>query len=133
MNKFASALLLMLLLPFSDTGAGDKDKSNHDFFLYSIGNSHTWDFRPAADFLEIGKAMEINIKNGWHINCGQNLETIWDNPGQLADFDYSKEWLSDFQPDDTLEILSGQYFAYLEKSLGNYSDRLKFIPLGKVL
>jgi len=193
MNKFASAVLIMLLLPLSFSRAGDKAKASREFFLYSIGNSHTWDFRPAADFLEIGKALDIDIKNGWHINCGQNLETIWDNPGQtcvdlsrfgayketitrykwdaisiqtfiggtgkaeknaveellayigssmnkdciiyiyctwpkntagqLADFNYSEEWLSNFEEDDTLEILSGQYFTYLENSLGNYSDR----------
>ena len=84
MNKFASAALLLLFLPLSISRAGDNGKSSKEFFLYSIGNSHTWDFRPAADFLEIGKTLDIEIKNGWHINCGQNLETIWNNPGQTC-------------------------------------------------
>ncbi len=203
MNKFATALLLLLLLPCSISRAQDKDKSSRDFFLYSIGNSHTWDFRPAGDFLEIGKTLDIEIKNGWHINCGQNLETIWNNPGQtcvdltgygayneaienhtwdaisiqtfkggtgiaekeavekflgflansinkdcnvfiyctwprntaaqLGDFDYAEEWLSDFQENDTLKILSEKYFTYLESAIENNADKVKFIPLGKVL
>jgi len=187
----------------SITHAQDRDQSSSDFFFYSIGNSHTWDFRPAADFLEIAKALDIEIKNGWHINCGQNLETIWSNPGQtcveltrygtyqeaiekqkwdaisiqtftggtgkaekkavedflgfiagsinkdcnvfiyctwpkntaaqLGDFNYAEEWLSDFQENDTLKILSEKYFTYLESSFENNSDNVKFIPLGKVL
>ena len=203
MNKFAANVLLLVLLPFSFSLAQDKSKSDKDFFLYSIGNSHTWDFRPSADFLEIAKALHIEIKNGWHINCGQNLNTIWNNPDQtcveltgygayreaienhkwdaitiqtftggtgkaekkaveeslgfisssinkdcdvfiyctwpkntavqLGDFDYAEVWLGDFQENDTLEILSDKYFSYLENSLENNSDMVKFIPLGKVL
>jgi len=203
MNKFASAVLLLLFLPLSISRAGDNGESSKDFFFYSIGNSHTWDFRPSSDFLEIGKTLDIEIKNGWHINCGQNLETIWNKPGQtcveltgygtyneaienhtwdaisiqtfsggtgkaekeaagkfldfivgsinkdcnvfiyctwprntaaqLGDFDYSEEWLSDFQENDTLKILSEKYFTYLENSIENNSDKVKFIPLGKVL
>lgn len=202
MIKFVSAGLL-LLLPFTIMRAGDEDKSPGEFFLYSIGNSHTWDFRPAADFLEIGKALGIDIKNGWHINCGQNLETIWENPEQtcvdlsrfgtyrkairkhkwdaisiqtfrggsgkaekkaveeflsfiagsvnkdcnvyiyctwpkntaeqLGDFNYTEEWLSDFEENDTLEILSGKYFTYLEDAIKKISGRVTFIPLGRVL
>ncbi len=203
MNQFATALLILLLLPLSTSRAQDKDKSSKEFFLYSIGNSHTWDFRPSTDFLEIGKALSIEIKNGWHINCGQNLKTIWNNPGQtcvdltgygayqeaiqnhkwdaisiqtfvggtgkaekeavddflrfisssknkgcsvfiyctwprntaaqLGDFDYSKDWLGDFHENDTLRILSGKYFTYLENSIERSADNVKFIPLGKVL
>lgn len=202
MKKLVPAVLL-LLLPITISLAGDKDKPPGEFYLYSIGNSHTWDFRPAADFLEIGKALGIDIKNGWHINCGQNLETIWENPEQtcvdlsrfgayqkairnhtwdaislqtfrggiakaekeavekflgfitssinkdchvyiyctwpkntaeqLGDFDYGEEWLSDFEENDTLEILSDKYFTYLENAIENNSDRVKFIPLGRVL
>ena len=52
---------------------------------------------------------------------------------QLGDFDYAEEWLSDFQENDTLKILSEKYFNYLENSIENNSDNVKFIPLGKVL
>lgn len=203
MNKFASAVLFLLLFPLSFSLAQSNANSAKDLFLYSIGNSHTWDFRPSTDFLEIGKALNIEIKNGWHINCGQNLKTIWNNPGQtcvalsgygayqeaiqnhkwdalsiqtfmggtgkgekdavfsflayignsinkdcnvyiyctwpkntaeqLGDFDYTEEWLSDFYENDTLKILSGKYFTYLENSIEKNADNVKFIPLGKVL
>ena len=173
------------------------------FSLYSIGNSHTWDFRPSTDFLQIAKSLNIEIKNGWHINCGQNLNTIWNNPEQtcvdltgygsfknaienykwdaitiqtyiggtgkaekkavekfldfiaksknknsnvfiyctwpknsgekLADFDYSEAWLSGFNENDTLKIISEKYLKYLESSFEGYSDKIKFIPVGKVL
>ena len=202
MNKLISAGLL-LLLPLAISRAGDDDKFPGEFFLYSIGNSHTWDFRPAADFLEIGKSLGIDIQNGWHINCGQNLETIWKNPEQtcvdlsrfgayqkairkhtwdaisiqtfrggtgkaekkavdeflgfiassinkdcfvyiyctwpkntaeqLADFNYTEEWLSDFDENDTLEILSGKYCTYLENAFEDHSDRIICIPVGRVL
>jgi len=203
MNKIAYAVLLLVLLPHSLSRAQDKSIPAKDFFLYSIGNSHTWDFRPSADFLEIARSLKIEIKNGWHINCGQNLETIWNEPGQtcvdltgygtyqeavekhkwdaisiqtfvggtgkaekkavenfldlisssinkdcnvyiyctwpkntaeqLRDFSYAESWLSNFRKNDTLKILSEKYFRYLEKSIGNNSDRIEFIPVGKVL
>ncbi len=203
MKKFAYAVLLLVLLPLSHSRAQDKSIPAKDFFLYSIGNSHTWDFRPSADFLEIARSLNIEIKNGWHISCGQNLETIWNKPGQtcvdltgygayqeaiekhkwdaisiqtflggtgkaekkaaenfldliassinkdynvyiyctwpkntaeqLGDFNYAEAWLSNFRKNDTLKILSEKYFRYLEKSIGNNSDRIDFIPAGKVL
>jgi hypothetical protein len=203
MNKPASSLLILVLLSLSLSRAQERNQTASDLSLYSIGNSHTWDFRPAADFLEIAKSLNREIKNGWHINCGQNLETIWENPGQtcvelgeygvyrdaienhqwdaitlqtftggtgkaekeavekfmgfiastlnkdcnvyiyctwpkntaaqLGDFDYTEEWLGDFQYNDTLKILSEKYFIYLEDSIENYPDGVKFIPLGKVL
>ncbi len=70
--------------PFLFPGHRIRANLPNDFYLYSIGNSHTWDFRPAADFLEIARSLDIEIKNGWHINCGQNLETIWNNPEQTC-------------------------------------------------
>jgi hypothetical protein len=203
MKKLASSVLILVLIPFSFLRAQERNESSKDFFLYSVGNSHTWDFRPSADFLEIAKALDIEIKNGWHINCGQNLETIWNNPAQtcvelteygvyrdaienhrwnaitlqtykggtgkaetnavdefldfiassmnkdcdvfiyctwpkntaekLGDFNYSEAWLSDFQENDTLKTLSEKYFSYLEEAIGNYSDRIKVIPVGRVL
>lgn len=203
MKKVLSALLLLVLFPFSFSRAQDANIPANDFFLYSIGNSHTWDFRPSADFLEIAKSLNVEIKNGWHISCGQNLETIWNKPGQtcvdltgygayqeaienqkwdaisiqtfvgvtgkaekiaienfldliassinkdcnvyiycswpnnteeqLDDFDYAEAWLSNFRKNDTLKILSEKYFRYLEKSIGNNSDRIEFITVGKVL
>ena len=73
------------------------------FSLYSIGNSHTWDFRPGYDFLEIAKSLNINIKNGWHINCGQNLDKIWNNPEQtcvdLTEFGAYKNALKNYKFD----------------------------------
>jgi len=165
------------------------------FFLYSIGNSHTWDFRPSSDFLKMADVLGVDIKNGWHINCGQNLETIWDKPGQtyvelseygvyrdaitlqtftdgtgkdekeavdkmldlitssinrdcnvfiystwpkntaekLGDFNYAKVWHRDYHANDTLRLLSEKYFNYLENSIGKSSDKVKFIPVGRVL
>jgi hypothetical protein len=84
MNKPAGSLLILLLLPLSVSRAQETGESAKDFFLYSVGNSHTWDFRPSADFLEIARSLNIEIKNGWHISCGQNLESIWNNPGQTC-------------------------------------------------
>ena len=203
MNKFAGSLLILVLLPLSVSRAQERNESAKDFFLYSVGNSHTWDFRPSADFREIARSLNIEIKNGWHINCGQNLETIWNNPEQtcvelteygvyrdaiekhkwdaisiqtftggtgkgekkavkeflnfisnslnkdckvfiyctwpkntaepLGDFDYSEAWLSDYRKNDTLEILSEKYFNYLENSIKDKADKVKFIPLGRVL
>lgn len=203
MNKYATAALLLLILPLSHGRAQDVGPSDKYFYLYSIGNSHTWDFRPSADFLEIARAMDIEIKNGWHINCGQNLESIWNNPGQtcvdltgygpyreaienynwdaislqtfvggtakaereavdkflgfidgsrnkdcqvfiyctwprntamqLSDFDYTEEWLEDFNEHDTLKILSRKYYTYLENSMDGNVVKVKFIPLGEVL
>ena len=203
MNKFAANVLSLLLISFSFSLAQDISKSEKDFFLYSIGNSHTWDFRPSSDFLQIAKTLHVDISNGWHINCGQNLKTIWNNPEQtcvdlteygaykdaienhkwdaitiqtfiggtgkaekkaveeflsfisqsinkdcdvfiyftwpqntavqLGDFNYSEVWLADFQENDTLKILSEKYFSYLENSIEEYPDRIKFIPVGKVL
>jgi hypothetical protein len=173
------------------------------FFLYSIGNSHTWDFRPSSDFLKMADVLGVDIKNGWHINCGQNLENIWDKPGQtcvelseygvyrdaienqewdaitlqtftgdtgkgekeavgkildlinssinwdcnvfiyctwpkntaekLGDFNYAKVWHRDYHANDTLGLLSEKYFNYLENSIGKSSDKVKFIPVGRVL
>ncbi len=203
MNKLASSLLILVLIPLSFSRAQETRESAKNFFLYSVGNSHTWDFRPSADFQEIARALDTEIKNGWHINCGQNLEAIWNNPEQtcvepteygvyrdaieiqrwdaitlqtykggtgkgerqaveeflgfiagsinkgcnvfiyctwpknteepLGDFNYSEAWLSDFRENDTLKVLSEEYFSYLESSIGNYSDRIKFIPVGRVL
>lgn len=82
-NRFLRILLIGAVVPFLPSRSQDI-QPYRDFYLYSIGNSHTWDFRPSADFLEIGKALHIEIINGWHINCGQNLKTIWDKPGQTC-------------------------------------------------
>ena len=84
MTKVLIFFLAGIFLPVAIGGTQDFRQPDRDFFLYSIGNSHTWDFRPAADFHEIAKAMEIDIKNGWHINCGQNLKAILDNPGKTC-------------------------------------------------
>ena len=84
MKKLAPAVLVILLIPLSLSRAQDQIGSTGEFFLFSIGNSHTWDFRPSADFLEIARSMKLEIKNGWHINCGQNLETIWQEPEQTC-------------------------------------------------
>lgn len=84
MNKFAANVLSLLLISFSFSLAQDISKSEKDFFFYSIGNSHTWDFRPSSDFLQIAKTLHIDISNGWHINCGQNLKTIWNNHEQTC-------------------------------------------------
>jgi len=71
--------------------------------IYNIGNSHTWDHRPATGFREIARAMDLEISNGWHINCGQNLHTIWYNPEQacveLTPFGNFKQAISDYHWD----------------------------------
>jgi hypothetical protein len=51
-----------------------------EYWLYSIGNSHTADFRPFSDFRCIVTAEGDSIKNGWHINCGSPLYVTWSNP-----------------------------------------------------
>jgi len=84
MNKYTAGLLMLGLISFSVSRAQEHNPSGGDFFLYSIGNSHTWDFRPSSDFLQIAESLNVEIKNGWHINCGQNLETIWKFPGQTC-------------------------------------------------
>jgi hypothetical protein len=84
MYEIATGILFLVFIPSSFYPAQDKSQSAPEFYLYGIGNSHTWDFRPSSDFLEIRKAMHIEIKNGWHINCGQNLKTIWDDPLQTC-------------------------------------------------
>ena len=68
-------------------------------------------------------------------DCSVFIYCTWprNTAAQLGDFDYSEEWLSDFQENDTLKILSEKYFTYLENSIENNSDKVKFIPLGKVL
>jgi hypothetical protein len=169
MNKIISLVLLLLILPFTISGAGDKDKSTGEFYLYSIGNSHTWDFRPASDFLEIGRVMGIDIENGKHTWDAISIQTFIGGTGKaelkavdkfldfisgsinkdcfvyiyctwpkntaepLGDFDYAEEWLGDFEENDTLEILSDKYFNYLEGAMENGSDKVTFIPLGRVL
>jgi hypothetical protein len=171
--------------------------------IYNIGNSHTWDHRPSTGFMEIAKSMDIEIINGWHINCGKNIHHIWNNPEQvcvdvtrfgffknaigkhewdaitiqpfvnglgkneaeaikklytfirrannpeaqvfvycswpkntgeeLSDFDYSKAWLADFNPEDTLRSVSEDFFAYLEKSVNEFASDIQFVPLGRVI
>ncbi len=210
MKKLATTLFLLEIVLISFCWAQEKipandgqtSKPGQPYTLYSIGNSHTWDFRPSGDFLQFPKALNIEFKNGWHINCGQNLETIWNNPEQtciklteygafrdaiknynwdvitlqtyakgtgktekeavgkflnlisnsinkdcnifiyfswplntakkLSDFNYSEAWLSDFQENDTLTVLSEKYFSYLENSIKGYSGNVKFIPVSKV-
>ena len=51
-----------------------------EFLMYSIGNSHTADFRPFSDFRCIAAIEGDSIKNGWHINCGSPLYSTWSNP-----------------------------------------------------
>lgn len=203
MHRFRNFLLILIFSPVSVSLAQVNNNQDTTYFLYSIGNSHTWDFRPSADFLEIAKAMHIKISNGWHINCGQNLETIWQHPGQtcveltgygnyvnaienyqwdgitiqtfiggtgraekaatdaflryildslqrdckvflyctwpkntteqLADFNYTEAWQSDFREDDTLSVLSAKYFKYLQSSPGKYDTDVQVIPVGRVL
>jgi hypothetical protein len=52
--------------------------------IYSIGNSHTADFEPSSGFRSIATAEGVNIKNGWHINCGSSLYSIWMNPERIC-------------------------------------------------
>lgn len=44
--------------------------------IYSIGNSHTWDFAPASDFRNLATAQGVEIENDWHIYCGHNIADI---------------------------------------------------------
>jgi hypothetical protein len=84
MDKYAYRVLILALIASNVCRAQVTSHSKQEFSLYSIGNSHTWDFRPAEDFREIAEAMDIHLKNGWHINCGKNLQTIWTRPGETC-------------------------------------------------
>lgn len=77
-------MLLLSLIAGHACRAQDTSHSKREFSLYSVGNSHTWDFRPAGDFRSIAEAMDIHLSNGWHINCGKNLQTIWARPGETC-------------------------------------------------
>lgn len=72
-----------------------QEKIPESYRIYNIGNSHTWDHRPSTGFLEIAKSMDMEISNGWHINCGKNIHHIWNNPEQvcveLTRFGYFKD------------------------------------------
>jgi len=61
-----------------------QDKILGSYRIYNIGNSHTWDHRPATGFLEIANSMNLEIFNGWHINCGKNIHQIWNDPEQTC-------------------------------------------------
>jgi hypothetical protein len=84
MKKSACLVLILALIAGNACRAQDTSHARCEFSLYSIGNSHTWDFRPAGDFREITEAMDIHLKNGWHINCGKNLQTIWSSPDETC-------------------------------------------------
>ncbi|GEM_PF-6603453 len=51
-----------------------------EYLMYSIGNSHTADFEPFSGFRSIATSEGIKLNNGWHINCGSSLYSIWLNP-----------------------------------------------------
>ncbi|HAZ3773139.1 TPA: hypothetical protein J1308_001778, partial [Escherichia coli] len=59
---------------------GEFNVSVRPFRLYSIGNSHTWDLKPDGDLVTMAKVNNINIENGWHIYCGNNIDNIIKNP-----------------------------------------------------
>lgn len=44
--------------------------------IYSIGNSHTWDFSPSWDFRFLAAAQGVEIENDWHIYCGHSMTSI---------------------------------------------------------
>lgn len=52
--------------------------------IYSIGNSHTWDFAPSSDFRDLAAAQGIEIENDWHIYCGHNIADILANPETIC-------------------------------------------------
>ena len=49
--------------------------------MYSIGNSHTIDYRPGTDFPVLAKSQSISIENSVHIKCSSSLTNIIENPG----------------------------------------------------
>jgi hypothetical protein len=51
-----------------------------EYLMYSIGNSHTADFRPMNDFRNILVSEGDSLDNGWHIDCGKSLYFTWLNP-----------------------------------------------------
>jgi hypothetical protein len=52
-------------------------KKPKKYLMYSIGNSHTYDFEPDRGFREIVSAESISFDNGWHIHCGSWLYNTW--------------------------------------------------------
>lgn len=91
MNYMIIKVVFILLLCCKFTEVSEKSQISEiptsisdSFKLYCIGNSHTWDFSPSSEFLKIGESIDKKINSGWHINCGKNLSSIWNNPKQAC-------------------------------------------------
>lgn len=48
---------------------------------YHIGNSHTWNARPAKGLRNMFADSGVAFSNDWHIACGQSLSYMVENPG----------------------------------------------------
>jgi hypothetical protein len=87
----------VVMLLFCTLACALKAQENipESYRIYNIGNSHTWDHRPSTGFLDIARSMDVEINNGWHINCGKNIHDIWNNPEQtcveLTSYGYFKD------------------------------------------
>jgi len=101
--KYLKIKVVMLLFCSLIGTALAQEKTQESYRIYNIGNSHTWDHRPASGFLEIARSMNLEITNGWHINCGKNIHRIWNYPEQtcveLTRFGYFKDAISNYRWD----------------------------------
>jgi len=52
--------------------------------LYQIGNSHTWDSMPRNGFPFLVEDAGLRLVNGWHIECGEPLTYISQNPDEVC-------------------------------------------------
>ncbi|MGB3166191.1 MAG: hypothetical protein WBA68_05370 [Alteraurantiacibacter sp.] len=48
--------------------------------MFSIGNSHTWDFQPSWSFRFMAEHLGITLENDWHIFCSNGIPQIIAEP-----------------------------------------------------
>ena len=60
--------------------------------LFSIGNSHTWDYQPSWSFRFVADHLGMTLENDWHIYCSNGIPQILAEPtrtcteSQFGDF-----------------------------------------------
>ena len=48
--------------------------------MFSIGNSHTWDFQPSWSFRFMVDSLGMTLENDWHIYCSNGIPQILADP-----------------------------------------------------
>ena len=113
------------------------DLNQSQFTSYHIGNSLTWDMQPLG-LVELASQMNYEHQTGYHIQCGQPLKYIWNNPTStcvppIEDFGYfgaalsSHSWdivaIQPFQGDSTLQDDETIILDMIELSQENPENR----------